>query len=105
MGARGILVGGDGSVGIGRPAAAAVDRTASPIEGPLYVDANEDGHNHLTPAAAVRQARYDANWDNAQNEEQKHIFAPLLDSSSMDEAAQPRKDKGTKALEAAGIRV
>ena len=51
------------------------------------------------------QARYDANWDNAQNEEQKHIFAPLLDSSSMDEAAQPRKDKGTKALEAAGIRV
>jgi len=103
--ARGILIGGDGSEGIGRPAAAAVDRTASPIEGPLYVDANEDGHNHLTPAAAIRQARYDNNWDNAQNEEEKHIFAPLLDSSSMDEAAQPRKDAGTKALEAAGIRV
>jgi len=103
--ARGIVIGGDGSMGIGRPAAAAVDRMASPTERAQYTDADDDGHNRLTPSAAVREARYENNWDNAQNEEQKHPFAPLLDGAAMDEAAAPRRDKGTKAMQAAGIRV
>ena len=103
--ARGVLIGGDGSVGIGRPGAAAVDRIASPTEGPLYVDANVDGHNTLTEPAAIREARYENNWDNAQNEEQKHPFDALLHAAAMDPAKQPRKDAGTKTLEAAGVNV
>jgi len=100
--ARGILIGGDGSVGIGRAAAAAVDTEASPTEGPLYTDADGDGHNRLTPAAAVREARYENNWDNAQVEEQKH---PFDFRRAHDAAMVPRKDAGTKTLEAAGVRV
>jgi len=82
-----------------------VDRIASPTERAQYADTNGDGHNTLTPAAAIREARYQNNWDNAQNEEEQHPFAALLDGAGVDEAAQPRKDRGTKTLEAAGIRV
>lgn len=103
--ARGILIGGDGSVGVGRPAAAAVDRIASPTERPLYSDEDGDGHNRLTPAAAIRQARYENNWDNAINEEEKHPFAEFLHPEIHDAAAMPRRDEGTKTLEAAGINV
>jgi hypothetical protein len=82
-------------VGIGRPAAAAVDRIASPTEGPLYFDANGDGHNKLTLPAAIREARYENNWDNAQNEEQKHPFKDIFRLNDIDPATVPRKDAGT----------
>ena len=83
------------TVGIGRPAAAAVDRIASPTEGPLYFDANGDGHNKLTLPAAIRQARYENNWDNAQNEEQKHPLKGIFRLNDIDPATVPRKDAGT----------
>ena len=82
-------------MGIGRPAAAAVDRIASPTEGPLYFDANGDGHNKLTLPAAIRQARYENNWDNAQNEEQKHPLKGIFRLNDIDPATVPRKDAGT----------
>ena len=86
-------------------AAAAVDRIASPLEGPLYTDDNGDGHNRLSPEAAIREARYDNNWDDAQNVGERHPIAPLFNTASMDPAAVPRPDAGTKALQAAGLNV
>jgi hypothetical protein len=101
--ARGVIIGGDGyQMGIGRPAAAGVDPVASPREGPIYKDVNGDGHNRLTPQAAIREARFENNWDNMESHDGEHPFAHAV---SGDASAVPRKDAGTKALEAAGVRV
>mmetsp|Transcript_41389 Transcript_41389/g.130262 ORF Transcript_41389/g.130262 Transcript_41389/m.130262 type:complete len:106 (+) Transcript_41389:1396-1713(+) len=91
------------SYGFGRAGDAGVD----PINGRrvFELDPESDGKkNRLTPEAAVRQARFNANKGNAQVEEEKHLFGGTF-NRNFDRGQAPRKDAGTVALEKAGVNV